>query len=57
MVADPGDTLTTLPANYESMGYAAIRAIHLESEIKIAGNIGEKARKALRDWCRRMFEP
>jgi len=51
------DILKALLSNYEKIGEAAIRTINLESELKIARQIGAKGRQLHRDWCIRMFAP
>jgi len=56
-VGDVEDILNTLLDNYETMGDAAIRTIHLEPELEIARKIGEQGRKVHRDWCKKMFAP
>lgn len=56
-VGDLDDILKTLLSNYEEIGDAAIRTIHLESELEIAQIIGNKGRAQHRDWCIRMFAP
>jgi len=56
-VGDVDDILQTLLDNYERMGEAAIRTIHLEPELEIARKIGEQGRAQHRAWCKKVFAP
>ena len=56
-VGDVDEILKNLLSNYEAIGDAAIRTIHLEPELDIARKIGAKGRILHRDWCTRMFAP
>ena len=53
--SDPGELISSLLDEYESMGDAVIRTIYLSDELPVAADILARGRAIHREWCEMSF--